>query len=385
MGKKILIHTQKALPQEDFIADIQLPLNAKVVNGMVVNAYDREKGVTISWGYEQLEPGYSVAAFLNDHKGLPEYLGRNVLEEGAGEMLQTEAVRDQFIEAVVRVYIQGILTRETDPARKTIFTQPYLEEKLSTLKQFVNKGYFANGQRTRWNVWLGVNKATTVDGTVIYGTTEPLRFQGETKYWNPEDLKAWYRNFEKFMASNATATTPNYRETFFDEPANFAAETFEEAKVYIPTKTVGPKQTLELVNAYFYFGNLYGYPDATWFGYDPILVQNFTFDPYETARIALDWYFSHITYQREGNYWVKNVNWDRSNVGELSVLFNSGRDIAIRDIPIDLNTNFKTIHYDLISLTQKEQVNSFVRLVFKNNGKARNPFYVKVYFFFETY
>lgn len=115
----------------------------------------------------------------------------------------------------------------------------------------------------------------------------------------------------------------------------------------------------------------------------PQTYNTYSFDAYETARIALNHFFNHITWIKSGSY-RQNINWDKSNVGELSVLFNSGRDIAIRDIPIDLNMNSKSVHYDLLRLSQKEQVNSFVRLVFKNNGRAVNPFHVKAYFFYET-
>ena len=382
MAKKVLIHTHQAFPKEDFMADIQLPLNTREVTGMLVNAYDREKGVTVSWGYDHLQPTYTATAFLNDNQGLPAFLGRNVLEDGAGDQALTESARDQFVQALISEYITALINREQDPEKKSIFTADYLTGKLATLKERVNAGFFAIGLRQRWYVQLGVNKQKLVDGSYIYGTREPLRFVNQQKAWNPEDLKAWYQNFVKEMTYKTGATTPNYRNTFFDEPSNFARETYETATVYVTIFSGGREATRE-VNAYTWFGNLYGYPDASWFGYVPQTYNTYSFDAYETARIVLNHYFNHITWVKSGSYW-QNINWDKSNVGELSVLFNSGRDIAVRDMPIDLNMNSKSVHYDLLRLSQKEQVNSFVRLVFKNNGRAVNPFYVKTYFFYET-
>jgi hypothetical protein len=387
MAKKILIHTQKALPDEDFVTDIQIPLNAKVVNGLIVNAYDREKGVTVSWGYDMLQPTLSVSQFHAENKGLPEYLGRDVLINGGSDMTAVEALRDAFVNAIINEYITAALAKEENAENQSVFTQAYYEEKLATLKQYANSGFFAMGLRQRWYVMLGVNLKTTFGGQKIYGTSEPLKVVSQKKAWNPEDLKAWYGKFKTDIASNPTATTPNYWETFFNEPSNFDPSTYEKAEIYVKTTTVsadGKKNTsTSLVNAYTYFGNKYGYPDATWFKYVPITSNEYAFDAYRTAEMALGWFYDYVTYVKSQAYW-KNINWDKSNVGEMSVLFNSGRDIAIRDMPLDLNNNTKSIHFDLIPLVQKEQVNSFVRLVFKNNGKANNPFYVKTYFFYET-
>lgn len=382
MAKKVLIHTCQAQPGEDFLADIQLPLNTREVTGLLVNAYDREKGVTVSWGYDHLQPSYSVQAFLSDNQGLPAYLGRNVLEEGAGNETLTETARDNFVNALIGEYMTALINREQNAEKKGIFTPEYLGSKLLSLKDRVNAGFFATGLRPRWYVQLGVNRKTAIDGTVTYGTQEPLKLISQQKAWNPEDLKAWYSMFAKDMVYKADATTPNYRNTFFDEPANFARETYQAATVFVSISSGGREATSE-VNAYTYFGNLYGYPDAQWFGYVPETFNTYSFDAYETARIVLNHYWNHITWVKSGSYW-QNINWDKSNVGELSVLFNSGRDIAVRDMPIDLNMNSKSVHYDMLRLSQKEQVNSFVRLVFKNNGRAVNPFYVKTYFFYET-
>jgi len=385
MAKKILIHTQKALPDEDFVADIQIPLNAKKVNGLIVNAYDREKGVTVSWGYDMLQPSLTVAQFLADNKGLPEYLGRDVLVTGGSDMLAVEAQRDAFVNAIINAYITAALAKEEDAENQSVFTQAYYDAKLATLKQHVNTGFFGTGLRQRWFLMLGVNLKTTLGGQKIYGTAEPLKVVSQKKAWNPDDLKAWYRKFKTDMASNATASTPNYWETFFNEPSNFDPQTYEKAEIYVKVadREGGKATTTLLVNAYTYFGNKYGYPDATWFKYVPISSNEYAFDAYRTAEMVLGWYYDYATYVKSQAYW-KNINWDKSNVGEMSVLFNSGRDIAIRDMPLDLNNNSKNIHFDLIALEQKEQVNSFVRLVFKNNGKANNPFYVKTYFFYET-
>jgi hypothetical protein len=387
MAKKVLIHTQKALPNEDFIADIQLPLNAKMVNGILVNAYDREKGVTVAWGYDILQPSYTIAKFLADNKGLPEFLGRDVLTAGA-TIEATEAKRDLYVDAIINAYIQSALAKETDPENQTIFNLAYYNAKVATFKAFVIGGFFpAQGMRNKWYSTLGVDKRTTLDGIVSYETEEPLRVIGTKKAWAVNDLKAWYNNFASYMSSNPAATTPDYLETFFNEASNFAPETYEQAQVYVKVQVSGGRDGSStgktLVNAYTYFGNKYGYPDATWFRYVPVESANFSFDAYQTAEIALNWFFEHVKYQISGRWW-KDINWDKTNVGELSVLFNSGRDIAIRDMPMDLNNNSKSVHYDLMALSQKEQVNSFVRLVFKNNGKAVNPFYVKTYFFYET-
>lgn len=388
MAKKVLIHTQRALPNEDFIADIQLPLNAKEVIGMLVNAYDRDKGVTVSWGYDILQPTYTVAQFLCDNRGLPEFLGRNVLTDGAGNGVGTEAARDLYVNEIVNAYIQSAIAKETNTENQTVFVQDYFNAKLASLRAFANDGFFSIGLRQRWEVMLGVNIKTHTDGQVTYGTTEPLRILSEKKAWAVNDLKAWYNNFTTYMSSNPAATTSNYLETFFNEPSNFAPETYEAAQVHVKETVTGGRDggsttVNKLVNAYTYFGNKYGYPDAKWFGYYPVKSFTYSFDAYRTAEIALNWFYEHVKFVKSNAY-AQNINWDKTNVGELSVLFNSGRDIAVRDMPMDLNNNSKSVHYDLLNLSQKEQVNSFVRLVFKNNGKAVNPFYVKTYFFYLT-
>jgi hypothetical protein len=387
MAKKVLIHTQRALPNEDFITDIQLPLNAKEVIGMLVNAYDRDKGVTVSWGYDILQPTYTVAQFLADNLGLPEFLGRNVLSDGAGNGTNTETARDLYVDAITNAYIQSAIAKESNTENQSVFLPDYYNAKRATLKTFVNKGFFAIGLRPRWEVMLGVNIKTHTDGQITYGTTEPLRVVSEKKAWAVNNLKAWYNNFTSYMSSNPAATTPDYLETFFNEPSNFTPEKYDQAKVYVKVQVTGGRDgsttVNQLVNAYTYFGNKYGYPDAKWFGYVPVKSFAYSFDAYRTAEIALNWFYEHVKYVKSDAY-AQNINWDKTNVGELSVLFNSGRDIAVRDMPMDLNNNSKSVHYDLLNLSQKEQVNSFVRLVFKNNGKAVNPFYVKTYFFYQT-
>lgn len=254
MAKKVLIHTHQAFPNEDFMADIQLPLNTREVTGMLVNAYDREKGVTVSWGYDHLQPTYTATAFLNDNQGLPAFMGRSVLENGAGDQELTESARDHFINSLVSEYITALIDREQDSEKKSIFTADYLNGKLVTLKDRVNAGFFAIGLRQRWYVQLGVNKQKLVDGSYIYGTQEPLKFVAQQKAWNPEDLKAWYQNFAKEMTLKTGATTPNYRNTFFEEPSNFARETYEAATVYV-TITSGGREGSREVNAYTWFGN----------------------------------------------------------------------------------------------------------------------------------
>jgi hypothetical protein len=382
MGKKVLIHTQQARVGEDFIADIQLPLNCERVNGLLINAYDREKGVTVSWGKETLQPSYTVARFLAEYKGLPEYLGRNVIATGNGNELATENARDAFVMEILSAYRDALVANETDPRKLTVFSPDYINGKMATFKKYVEGWRLIFMVRNHWKYVLGVNSSYSyTQGSMNYGVREPLCLVSRTKTWKVNDLKAWYQRFSSYMVSNPSANTPDYRETFFNESSNFDPSTYLKAKVH-----VYPKDNTNgavLVDAYNYFGNLYGYPDAKWFGYQSEYRNIYSFDAYRTAEITLNWFSDYLNYVVSNTY-RQNINWDKSNVGVLSVLFNSGRDIAIRDMPLDLNNNTKSIHYDMIGLSQKEQVNSFVRLVFKNNGKAVNPFYVKSYFFYQT-
>lgn len=366
IGKKILIHTQEAKPNEDFITDIQLPLFAERVTGMIVNAFDRTNGVTVSWGSETLSPSYTPAQFLIENQTLASFIGRNVITDGGGNDVTTMIARDKFVNDIIDVYISELIKREVFDKNKEVFTDQYLKAKKMALKDRIGS--------KMWLEQLGIDTSPLKSASLI---SKPLQSPGTKTIWEPSVLMAWYQEFSSFMVSNPSATTSQYRETFFSDAYNFSVDSFESAKVYV-YEGGEPK----LVYAFTYFASRFGNPSSIAFGYSSTTYKLYSFDSFRTAEITLNWFYQSVIYLNDKAF-LKNLNWDNSVVGELSVMFNSGRDIVIRDMIVDLNNNSKSIHNDIIPINQEEQVNSFVRLVFKNNGKWVNPFYLKSYFFYE--
>lgn len=408
MARKIFIHTKATNPNEDFVDDIQIPLNAKKVTGVLVNAYDRRTGLIVKSEREKVYfSPVNASDFISENQQLINYYALPVVTKASNATSdEILASRDEFVLNLIDSYNSEIL-KKSDP----IFNDVFLAGKkndfdLTLLRPSKDPIFYAGKSESLYEAAEGFRSEIglktiellndfIVDTTDRQAALHQLAPSSSLFTYAPADLIAWYRRFESEMIVKDGATTPNYGNTFFNDPANFAIETFRLSTVFVK-KPLGTNNdewlkdgetevaTDQLVNAFSYFAEKFGYPHSSLYNYPVNVVSgtSYYFNPFKTASIALNAYSNMLAQ----HIWNKNFvfNWDKSTVGEISILFNSGRDVAIRDMPVELNNNTINIHKNILNVTQKEQVNSFVRMVYKDYGKSTNSFFVKTYFFYET-
>lgn len=404
--RKIFIHTQEIIPNQDSVFDIPIPMNAKKVDGILFNSYDRLTGLKVKSGNKTYRSPITSLDYISRKKQFINYLALPVIDACfSSTPEQILSLRNSFVNSVLSDFNAEIVALNHE-----YFTVEKVTELLDKIgKQYINpsKTEFSGEE---WNAppehsnvipvfnyegaynvtWYDLNESfrnqiglRTLSSASNYDwdkedRSAALHFTGRyKKTFTEEALRNWYLKFSSVMVVDDASESKFYKTQFFANTENFSTAKYLDAKVNV--KISG---ATTLVSAYEYFTDTFGAPDASWNGFIATnVIYEYEFDPIKTAEIVLNQYTQLFQYTKFEKF---SFDWDESTVGEVSVMFNSARDIVIRDMPVELNNNCVNIHHNIIQINQKEQVNSYARVVFKDMGKSVNPFMMKIYFFYES-